>query len=69
MVLKAFNHALSVDDWIKNLGIPLVYKCDCCMHGGYEDQNHALAACELAREIWEKARVLVGIPYVPRQGW
>ncbi|XP_040996008.1 uncharacterized protein LOC121242180 [Juglans microcarpa x Juglans regia] len=39
---KAIRNGLSVDDRIKNVGIPVVSKCNCCTDGGYEDLEHVL---------------------------
>ncbi|XP_035540253.1 uncharacterized protein LOC118344233 [Juglans regia] len=51
------------------VGIYIASKCDCCVNGGYEDQNHALAGGDFVQEIWKKAVVLVCLNYVPRQDW
>ncbi|KAF5444203.1 hypothetical protein F2P56_036697 [Juglans regia] len=47
---KAINNALSVDNKLKSVGIPIVSKCDYCLQDGYEDLNHVLAACEFAKK-------------------
>lgn len=41
---KALSFCLSVDACIKELGIPVVSKCECCVHSCLENQDHALAA-------------------------
>lgn len=60
---------LSVDKWIKAVGIPLASKCDCCMHGPYETLKHVLAKGDIAREIWRRSYMLVGLLFVEGRSW
>lgn len=69
MIWKAFHNALSVDDKLKRVGIPVVSKCDCCEYGGYEDQNHVLTLREFSTEIWNRATIQVGLNYLPGHSW
>ena len=52
LMWKAWNMALSVDDHLRRIGIPIVSRCDCCDEGKYEDQNHVLFEGEFATKIW-----------------
>ncbi|XP_041001580.1 uncharacterized protein LOC121247270 [Juglans microcarpa x Juglans regia] len=54
--------ALSVDDRLRRIGIPIVSRCDCCDEGKYEDQNHVLFEVEFATKIWHYYGATFGLP-------
>lgn len=54
--------ALSVDDRLRRIGIPLVSKCDCCNRGHIEDINHVLFEGEFPHRVWSFFGSLIGIP-------
>ncbi|KAG2727817.1 hypothetical protein I3760_01G176400 [Carya illinoinensis] len=58
---KGLNNALSVDDRIRKVGLPIVSRCNCCIHGAYEDLSHVLAEGEFARLIWRKCASQIGM--------
>ncbi|XP_040990910.1 uncharacterized protein LOC121238132 [Juglans microcarpa x Juglans regia] len=62
---KALNFCLSVDARIEKLRIPVVSKCECCVRGCLEDQDHVLATGTLATEIWHRALLSLGMPFDP----
>lgn len=66
---KALNFCLSVDTCVKALGIPMVSKCECCVGGSLENQDHVLSIGTVAKEVWRCASVQLGIPFVPNQSW
>ena len=59
---KAWNMALSVDDRLRRIGIPIVSRCDCCDKGSYEDQNHVLFEGVFATKIWHYCGTIFGLP-------
>ncbi|XP_042944671.1 uncharacterized protein LOC122278558 [Carya illinoinensis] len=59
---KAWHKALSVDDRLRRVGIPIVSKCDCCCVGHYEDINHVLFEGDFPRKIWLTFSNLFGLP-------
>ncbi|XP_035541522.1 uncharacterized protein LOC118344586 [Juglans regia] len=61
MMWKALHNCLSVDDKIKNIGIPFVSKCNCCARGHMEDLNHVLCNGDFARQIWRLAANQLGV--------
>ncbi|KAF5446820.1 hypothetical protein F2P56_032419 [Juglans regia] len=66
---KAFNNILSVDDKVRKLGIPIVSKCDCCLNGGYEDINHVLANGDIAKAVWNRVFVQIGLGRITGFSW
>lgn len=68
IVWKVFLNALSVDDNVCKIGIPLVSKCNCYVLGEYEDLNHVLAKGEFAELIWDKVFLLCGFTTNAREG-
>ncbi|XP_041009412.1 uncharacterized protein LOC121253465 [Juglans microcarpa x Juglans regia] len=54
--------ALSVDDRLRCIGIPIVSRCDCCHEDKYEDQNHVLFEGEFAKELWHYYGATFGLP-------
>ncbi|KAF5443041.1 hypothetical protein F2P56_035636 [Juglans regia] len=65
MMGKALNFSLGVDARIKELGIPVVSKCECCVQGCLENQDHVLATGSFVAEIWRRASLSLGMPYDP----
>ena len=61
MMWKAIHNCLSVDEKIRNTGIPIVSKCNCCLMGHSEDLNHVLCNGDIARKIWHLAAVNLGV--------
>ncbi|XP_042964739.1 uncharacterized protein LOC122298962 [Carya illinoinensis] len=61
MMWKAYHNCLSVDEKIKNIGIPVVSKCNCCARGHMEDLNHVLCTGDFARCIWRLAATHLGV--------
>lgn len=53
-IWKFSLYALSVDDNVCQIGIPIVSKCHCCENGGYEDLNHLFATGDFAELLWDK---------------
>ncbi|XP_042952307.1 uncharacterized protein LOC122289402 [Carya illinoinensis] len=66
---KFFNNALSVDDRIKSIGIPLASKCDCCVHGAYENRDHVLANGDIAKEVWRITYAQMGLGRTTGTSW
>ncbi|KAF5468683.1 hypothetical protein F2P56_012820 [Juglans regia] len=66
---KAIKFCLSVDARMRSLGIPLVSKCECCVRGSLEDQDHILATRMMATEIWRRASLHMGISFAPNRPW
>ncbi|KAF5464430.1 hypothetical protein F2P56_014505 [Juglans regia] len=62
LMWKAWNMALSVDDHLRRIGIPIVSRYDCYDEGKYEDQNHTLFECEFAKELWHYYGATFGLP-------
>lgn len=58
---KGLNNALSVDDRIRKVGLPIVSRCNCSVQGSYEDLSHALAEGKFARLIWMKCASQLGM--------
>lgn len=52
-----------MDSQVRELGIPIVSKCECCVDGSVEDKDHVLAHGPLANEVWYRASMYLGIPY------
>ncbi|KAG2701736.1 hypothetical protein I3760_06G058100 [Carya illinoinensis] len=59
---KAWHRALSVDDRLRRVGIPIVSEFDCCCVGHYEDINHVLFEGDFPRKIWLTFSNLFGLP-------
>ncbi|XP_042939531.1 uncharacterized protein LOC122274569 [Carya illinoinensis] len=66
---KVFNNALSVDDKIRSIGIPIASKCDCCLNGGYENRDHVLANGDIAKEVWRLAYAQMGLGRTTGISW
>ncbi|XP_042964784.1 uncharacterized protein LOC122299013 [Carya illinoinensis] len=66
---KGLHGALSVDDRLRRIGIPIVSKCNCCNHGAYEDLNHVLAEGDFAKSIWRKSALQVGMNVREGRSW
>ncbi|XP_042987468.1 uncharacterized protein LOC122315558 [Carya illinoinensis] len=49
---RAWHMALSVDDRLQRIGIPLASKCDCCIEGHIDDMNHVLFEGDFPKKIW-----------------
>lgn len=62
---KALNFCLNVDARVRDFGIPIVSKCECHTNGCLEDQDHVLATETIAREIWRRVFLLLGMPFDP----
>ncbi|CAI9783376.1 unnamed protein product [Fraxinus pennsylvanica] len=58
---KAFFAALSVDNGVRQMGVALASRCDCCLMGMEETASHILSTCEAANEVWRKVSVALGI--------
>ncbi|KAF5449942.1 hypothetical protein F2P56_030338 [Juglans regia] len=56
------DRALSVDDRLRRVGIPIVPKCHCCIAGHYEDINHVLIEGDFPKHIWSFFGNLFGLP-------
>ncbi|XP_035545929.1 uncharacterized protein LOC118348419 [Juglans regia] len=59
---KVWHRALSVDDRLRRVGLPIVSKCDCCSAGHYENINHVLIEGDFPKQIWSFFGNLFGLP-------
>jgi len=59
---KAWYNALSVDDRLCRIGVPIVSRCDYCNQGNYEDQNHVLFQGNFANRVWRYCGANFGLP-------
>ncbi|XP_022869151.1 uncharacterized protein LOC111388627 [Olea europaea var. sylvestris] len=66
---KAFSKALSVDSRVRQMGVALASRCDCCLTGNEEIPNHVLSTGEMANEVWRKGSVALGIRWRSKQNW
>ncbi|XP_022867825.1 uncharacterized protein LOC111387497 [Olea europaea var. sylvestris] len=66
---KAFSKALSVDSRVRQMGVALASRCDCCLTGNEETPNHVLSTGEVANEVWRKVSVALGIRWRSKQNW
>ncbi|XP_042973032.1 uncharacterized protein LOC122304830 [Carya illinoinensis] len=66
---KVFNNALSVDDKIRSIGIPIASKCDCYLNGGYENRDRVLANGDIAKEVWRLAYAQMGLGRTTGISW
>lgn len=66
---KAVFNCLSVDEKVRQLGIPLVLACNCRMERKVEGLEHVLGNGEFAVDVWRKVSVEVGFHFLIRQSW
>ncbi|XP_022895286.1 uncharacterized protein LOC111409473 [Olea europaea var. sylvestris] len=66
---KAFSKALSVDGRVRQMGIALASRCDCCLTGNEETPNHVLSIGKVANKVWRKVSVALGIRWRSKQNW
>ncbi|KAF8405073.1 hypothetical protein HHK36_009970 [Tetracentron sinense] len=68
-VWKSRYDCLPVDENICRVGIQLASKCDCCVFGQGESQDHVLSSSEFAGKVWALAEAALGISVVPHSWW
>ncbi|XP_042987275.1 uncharacterized protein LOC122315428 [Carya illinoinensis] len=66
---KAIHGCLPVDSRIRDIDIPIVSRCDCCLNYGDEDLNHVLARGDFAEKIWRICSVVLGVPLMEGSSW
>lgn len=69
LIWKAMHGSFPVDDRLRRVGIILASKCDCCVLGVYEDQDHVLALGEFATQVWKCACIHLGMPFLIGREW
>ncbi|XP_042952180.1 uncharacterized protein LOC122289263 [Carya illinoinensis] len=68
-VWKAWFRSLPVDMRITDMGIALVSRCDCYASGSLEALDHVLSSGKVARAVWEKAAVMLGVRCMGFSSW
>ena len=66
---KALSRSLSVDERIRQVGIAMASRCDCCSVGNEETANHVLSAGSFADEVWRRTSFALGVRWHERQAW
>lgn len=69
VIWKAMSGSLTVDERIRQVGVAMVSRCNCCTTGHDEDANHVLSSGEFADEVWRKLSSKLGVRWQEKQAW
>ncbi|CAI9755487.1 unnamed protein product [Fraxinus pennsylvanica] len=67
LMWKALSGALSVDNRVRQMGVSLASRCDCCLMGMEETISHVLSTGDVANEVWRKMSGILGIRWRSKQ--
>ncbi|KAG2685816.1 hypothetical protein I3760_10G143300 [Carya illinoinensis] len=68
-VWEAWFRSLPVDMRITDMGVALASRCDCCARGSLEMLDHVLCSGDVAKAVWEKATVTLGVRCMGFSSW
>ncbi|CAI9775522.1 unnamed protein product [Fraxinus pennsylvanica] len=69
VIWKALSGSLSFDDRIRQVGVAMASRCNCCTTGHEEDSNHVLSTGDFADEVWRRLSLALGVSWRTRQSW
>ncbi|XP_022867657.1 uncharacterized protein LOC111387334 [Olea europaea var. sylvestris] len=69
VIWKAMSGSLTVDERIRQVGVAMVSRCNCCTTGHDEDANHVLSSREFVDEVWRKLSSKLGVRWREKQAW
>ncbi|KAI9169554.1 hypothetical protein LWI28_013968 [Acer negundo] len=67
--IKAVFNCLSVDEKVRNVGVPIVSACNCCSSRGIEDLDHILNNGDFVSNLWRKVLAEVEVPFLAHRSW
>ncbi|CAI9781002.1 unnamed protein product [Fraxinus pennsylvanica] len=69
VIWKALSGSLSFDDRVRQIGVAMASRCNCCTTGHEEDSNHVLSAGDFADEVWRRLSLALSVRWRTRQSW